>query len=274
MAGNRVALGVLFVLLATASVKAVINGCVVYGTNTTTTINGTNGTNVTINGTNVTINGTNVTFLQETCLQCEIGFTLSTGNFSCTTCPVRCATCNATGTCLSCISGYTLQNGVCPDCGAGCARCGNNGCEQCNQGFYLRNGVCLACSKYCATCSNEFICDTCVDDYERYGREDRSDYFFCKLKEDRRSAYWTFLVVAGILALLIFAVCCYLSERKAMGTSYAPLSVSAPAYQLTTVQQVPVVPAYGVAAPGPVVGGPVVGGPVGVAGKTGYYGGY
>ena len=266
MASNRLALGVLFVLLATASVNAAITNCVVYGANATIA--------------NITT---------EICTTCDTSFTLNTGNLSCTACPTRCSTCNLNGTCTGCISGYSLNGGVCPDCGSGCSRCGVNGCDACNSGFFLRNGGCIACSRYCSTCSSDVNCLTCNNDFDRY-RVDNSDQWYCREHEHRRSAWWTFLVFAGILALLIFAICCYLSQlRQPTNVSYAPLSVSAPAYQLTTVQTRPLAPAYGVAVANPIMtsggtvvgpqfAGPQYGGPQTVAGpvvgKTGYYGGF
>lgn len=251
MASIRLALSALFVLLATAVVNADIINCVSYGLNVTVAVPGTTGTVV-----------------METCLICDVGFTLTTSNYSCTACPTRCATCNLNRTCNSCITGYNITNGTCPDCGTGCSRCGVNGCEVCASGFYIHDGGCIACSRFCATCTSDRNCTTCIHDYDRYVWDGA---WYCRPEEDRRNAWWTFLVVAGILALLIFALCCYLSMLRgpAPNASYAVLSTSTPAYQMTTTQTktlVPTTPVVGT--PGPTIIQPAVGA------KTNYYGGF
>lgn len=254
MAFNKVAVGVLIVFLASASANAVIINCLRNGT-------GFNNT--------------------EICLECNFGFTVGNPNTGCSVCPGNCATCNLNGTCFSCLNGQSVVGGVCVGCGSNCASCSATGCQRCNGGFFLRNGSCLSCPRYCNQCSSETRCENCIDDYETFRASDRDEFFYCRLKDDRRSAWWTWLVAAAIIALLAFAICCYaLSARENTNPFYAPLTTTAPAYQMTTQTVQTTTPAYGVQVPAQAsIITPGQSGvqyvPMGAqAGKTGYFGGY
>lgn len=229
-----------------AITKAVFGLAVIFLCATSVTSAITNCTQSQIIVTNSTVNGTVVSATREVCTQCNLGYTLAVNNQSCTTCPLNCATCNLQGACLSCFNNQNVINGACGTCGQNCQTCTAGGCQGCISGYFLRMGGCVACSKYCATCSSEDRCDTCLEDYERFRFADKSDYFYCKLKENHRSAWWTWLVVAGILALLLFAICCYtMSGQENTNPFYAPLSATTPAYQMTTTEVRATGPAYG-----------------------------
>lgn len=148
-----------------------------------------------------------------TCQQCVVSAT-NNNNGSCScpsgyffaTSPIRfCRQCpNYTLTCLSstqaltCVTGFTLSNGVCVcssgnfinnlgqcvSCVTGCSSCnssitclacnaplllqGNSCVSRCGPGFYQNGFVCTACSPGCASCSGPNICLVCQSGQRSY----------------------------------------------------------------------------------------------------------
>lgn len=81
-------------------------------------------------------------------------------------CPSNCQVCSNQSTCVTCNSGYTLNNnGVCTLCQiTGCVTCNQqNVCAGCSSGYTLtQNGFCISCSvANCQKCSSANYCQTC-----------------------------------------------------------------------------------------------------------------
>ncbi|KAH0576248.1 Cysteine-rich membrane protein 2 [Spironucleus salmonicida] len=98
------------------------------------------------------------------CDQCELTFTLNTGN-SCTPCFANCGKCTinmgttevpAPTTCTTCLDGFFIQNGGlhCQECGIkSCKTCTHTTlpfpiitCDTCTDGYHLEGGFCVICS--------------------------------------------------------------------------------------------------------------------------------
>lgn len=90
-------------------------------------------------------------------------------------CPSLCSNCTASGRCLRCNDGYSLQAGRCVKCSVrGCTRCSEDPsvCERCQTGNHdwvdgslgLKEGKCVRCQDpNCSDCgSNWAKCRACV----------------------------------------------------------------------------------------------------------------
>ena len=93
----------------------------------------------------------------------------------CIACPSGCATCDSSGTCYSCLSGFYLFQSSCLSCPTYCSGCSDGStCTSCSQGI-LVSSLCVLCtdttyqgSTGCTNCaaSNNFIsCTQCADTY-------------------------------------------------------------------------------------------------------------
>lgn len=103
----------------------------------------------------------------------------------CLSCPNNCSKCLDSTTCIKCVSGFSLINGICKncfdfscECDDKCENCENGVCLKCQENTFLRNGVCLDqcyegdivengicyCQKNCLICSN-LTCAHCVTGY-------------------------------------------------------------------------------------------------------------
>jgi uncharacterized repeat protein (TIGR02543 family) len=109
--------------------------------------------------------GAGYTLYNGKCLKCSGNYVFSTitgkcepltcpvnqsaVNGKCVSCPSNCSTCNSTTNCLTCKSGYQLQNGKCVASGCSVANCktcvtnNNKACFTCNSGYQLQNGQCI-----------------------------------------------------------------------------------------------------------------------------------
>ena len=91
----------------------------------------------------------------EKCTGCASGYSLDAKG-TCIQCPYNCVECSDGWTCITCDSGYTLENGSCVEeitCPANCALCSGNGyCNQCKDGYKLSKDK-LSCTDDCT--SNE-----------------------------------------------------------------------------------------------------------------------
>ena len=82
---------------------------------------------------------------------CTTGFYRTGSN--CTTCPVRCATCQTAGVCLTCSD--TITRSASPNC-------------VCLDGFFESGGaVCTRCQPLCRTCASSTSCTSCFTDTNR-----------------------------------------------------------------------------------------------------------
>ena len=75
-----------------------------------------------------------------------------------------CSSCDTSGVCLSCVSGWVLSStNVCEKCTGApeCAVCDSTNlstCTSCLDGFYISDGSCIACPyENCKTC-NATVC--------------------------------------------------------------------------------------------------------------------
>lgn len=97
-------------------------------------------------------------------------FYLDLNDNSCQLCSEKltgCSYCLQEDTCLSCMTGFYLDNGECVSCTTlpGCTFCSDiNTCLSCDKGFYLENAQCLNCSLAiggCLSCSSATECIKC-----------------------------------------------------------------------------------------------------------------
>lgn len=112
------------------------------------------------------------------CLTCRVGYSLDNGGASCTkdTCNVpNCLYCAADGTCLRCLSSFTLSNNVCSSvtCNlTNCQTCKKNSrfCDGCQAGYMLNiwTGQCenhsinvTNCVSFMIDSSNQLRCIKC-----------------------------------------------------------------------------------------------------------------
>lgn len=119
-----------------------------------------------------------VTGSTTACAMCNANFILSSGN--CITCPITgCAKCSTSGsTCISCNSGYSLGSGnaSCIQCPTNCTSCSQSGntitCSICSSGNSPASNAlsCISCSSIpnCASCtlsSGVTSCSSCISGY-------------------------------------------------------------------------------------------------------------
>lgn len=108
------------------------------------------------------LNGT-----QLECVSCPPAMILVNG--VCKFCPLHCATCSNLTSCLSCITGYFLQNQACISCKIPqCLAClSQTNCQNCNTFFYQSpdNTSCLPCPANCQQCTSATVCIGCIDFY-------------------------------------------------------------------------------------------------------------
>ena len=137
-------------------------------------------TGYSITGRKCVATGCNTT---ATCLSCEQGLYLKSGNCLSCSAGANCFTCVASQPtkCLLCVSGFYIDSlSTCSNCSTalkGCAECNSDSyCTQAADGFYLvknsrgrENGKVDTCKKGCATCNNGQICLTCATDYTKRG---------------------------------------------------------------------------------------------------------
>lgn len=93
---------------------------------------------------------------QGVCLSCASGYYLDQG--ACTQCDASCGTCDHSSLCLSCKPGYynatDVNHALCQACPAGCSACVAGGtCSGCFTGYRLNAGVCTACGANCDQCT-------------------------------------------------------------------------------------------------------------------------
>ncbi len=103
----------------------------------------------------------------ENCYKCFIGFKKSSDDLTCTYKGDNfyCQALAPSLDCYSCFSFYVPIQGVCTPCnaGPGCYQCDPTNlasCLYCITGFYLQNGMCLPCQPYCSSCVNGFSCES------------------------------------------------------------------------------------------------------------------
>lgn len=93
------------------------------------------------------------------CSECNSGYNLpDTNSGVCYRCDIyKCETCNSSGVCTKCESGFFLD-GYCKPCAdyfTDCTECEKDKCTQCSleAGFYINSGgLCKECHKTCLTC--------------------------------------------------------------------------------------------------------------------------
>ncbi|KAK2153866.1 hypothetical protein LSH36_282g01023 [Paralvinella palmiformis] len=117
------------------------------------------------------------------CQTCVNQFYVHQSNPSlpCLYCPPLCTDCDGIelggfATCLTCTSGYILQNTTCNACSSNCSSCVEGGemtttCTTCNSGFGLLYGICKECintfTESCTVFSNGTqTIDACLTGYE------------------------------------------------------------------------------------------------------------
>ena len=101
--------------------------------------------------------------LQGVCLSCATGFYLNQG--LCSACDTSCATCHDSSVCLTCASGYfngtNVNQALCQACSMGCSTCSAaSTCTACAPTYRLNGVVCTSCAVNCATCTAA-ACSTC-----------------------------------------------------------------------------------------------------------------
>ena len=101
----------------------------------------------------------------STCTQCVANTHYLDSSNHCQPCGGQCSTCDASGVCLSCNSGYYLNpSSSCVACPSNCANCDSSGtCTNCVAGYHLdtTSFTCIACSSNCASC-NAAGCTSCI----------------------------------------------------------------------------------------------------------------
>lgn len=107
------------------------------------------------------------------CTACDSGYTLSNGEcVENVTCPANCTACSSSTTCTACASGYTLSGGKCVlQCPDNCTSCSSSTtCTVCASGYTLQNGKCvIKCPDNCAYCTSSSSCSTCKSGYTLSG---------------------------------------------------------------------------------------------------------
>ncbi|ELP90712.1 protein serine/threonine kinase, putative [Entamoeba invadens IP1] len=102
------------------------------------------------------------------CLQCKDGF--YTENTKCVRCNVKCKQCTGNAEkCQDCIAGTVLQNGKCLtifELEGICKQFNPSGsCISCVDGYYVDDSTCSKCSPNCKVCTNSESCDLCETSY-------------------------------------------------------------------------------------------------------------
>jgi hypothetical protein len=77
-----------------------------------------------------------------------------------------CSSCNASGNCTACMTGYYMTSLACDSCNLGCQTCTSlTNCSSCFTGYYLNGTVCFGCTQPCSNCSNSTACISCPPAY-------------------------------------------------------------------------------------------------------------
>ena len=109
------------------------------------------------------------TVTENRCTACFEGYQLTATNIAlndqCNVCNNPCATCNADGTCRTCVTPYDLLGTSCilcddPRC-TSCSDNGNTSCLTCTTGWFQSGGVCVKCITGCTSCSDANTCTSC-----------------------------------------------------------------------------------------------------------------
>ena len=131
-------------------------------------------------------------------------------------CASNCDTCDNSGSCLVCDSGY-YEYGfypvTCRQCGNNCDKCTSSSCSTCKSGYgidsvFSFSGDCVACPKGCTRCSKSsiftfsssdrsFTCTECASGYT-YSSDDGGK---CLSKSQRIGG-----IIGGIIGAVVFVV--------------------------------------------------------------------
>lgn len=122
------------------------------------------------------------------CVQCEIGYQLTTDGVACVTCFIPfCIQCNSNGGCDLCEGGLIYGNGQCTLCQVNnCFTCGfPNQCITCATGYSLNsyatslNDQCIICPKSCTNCTSNGTCLSCLSPYSYDSNSVNQFCFLC-----------------------------------------------------------------------------------------------
>ena len=93
-------------------------------------------------------------FINNTCVQCNLGYFLDETREVCVGCSENCEKCSNSA-CLKCYPGYVLNNSACSfQCPRLCQSCNNSTCVLCSPGYELLNNACIKCPSNCSVCLN------------------------------------------------------------------------------------------------------------------------
>ncbi|ELP91802.1 hypothetical protein EIN_138190 [Entamoeba invadens IP1] len=112
----------------------------------------------------------------QTCLSCISGYYLD--NYSCIKCAPDCRACSDATTCTDCYNGYYLEEGKCleqVECSPyeiGCLECKQDQttCLLCKYGYHWDNNSCTRCAPGCTECSGANTCTECRTGYYLNGK--------------------------------------------------------------------------------------------------------
>ncbi|KAL4517980.1 hypothetical protein Ndes2526A_g02346 [Nannochloris sp. 'desiccata'] len=97
----------------------------------------------------------------NSCFECEDGYSLTRDKKSCVKCSANCDICTKPNTCKTCTPFYGLaKNGKCTKCKTpNCYYCASNlvTCTQCNGGYGVQKGKCVNCRPGAASCDNGVV---------------------------------------------------------------------------------------------------------------------
>lgn len=102
------------------------------------------------------------------CTECLDGFETTSAGTCQKNCGMNCGECDYQSyKCLSCLSGFFLEDGKCVKCGSYCEKCKSQSeCTQCKTGYQLGYGSCKSgCPANCNKCVSKTLCSTCVSGY-------------------------------------------------------------------------------------------------------------
>lgn len=125
----------------------------------------------------------------DDCIECDPGFYFSESFSACYKCDDSCATCQSSGSCTTCATGYYPgQYGGCYKCEMNCLECTSfSNCKVCKDGFrlYYRENEnepdCQPCkNRGCKSCKDAVDkCTECIDGYYSASK-DSNNYVNCQ----------------------------------------------------------------------------------------------
>ena len=145
----------------------------------------------------------------------------------------KCKTCLFIA-CTACVSGYYVNLGSCYPCPINCETCNSSGvCSKCKTGFGLGNmGSCFKCTEGCGNCQPDNTCISCEWNYKMTTANGKP---LC-VYDAEGSAMVVIWVVIIVVVCCLLIICCVCMFQKDKDTNPAPSSSPSPYQPLTPNQ--------------------------------------